>query len=196
MTRLIVPRLLIAVVTASGCLFADNQKPQTVISSPPITTEGRYALVRELNAEHIFIRKTFPRGTKGLTLKDGVVGPSDEQMKMLLANNGPAARVGERAQITAINIHEKSVTFEINGGPKKHKKWYKRLSVESSGGSTPLVPDSSDSENAKGSFVEVQFDRYVPDIRQRIDHVGRSRSLVFSASRRNRAAASPHTWVR
>ena len=130
---------------------------------PKITKETRFMLIRGLNAERVFVRKVFPMGDKGLTIKNGVVTPDDGQLRFMAAQYGPAARPGDRAQITDVIVKDKTLIFEINGGPKKKKKWYQRIEVAGGGGSTPIAPDNNP-ENPKGSFVALVFDKYVPDI--------------------------------
>src|SRR5262245_1248697 len=128
-----------------------------------ISKQTRFTLIRSLNAERVFVRKIFPMGEKGLTIKDGVVTPDDRQLQFMAAQYGPAARPGDRAQISDVIIKDKIVIFEINGGPKKKKKWYQRIEVAGGGGSTPIAPDNSP-QNPKGSFVALTFDKYVPEI--------------------------------
>ena len=130
---------------------------------PKITKETRFMLIRGLNAERVFVRKVFPLGEKGLTIKNGVVTPDDGQLRFMAAQYGPAARPGDRAQITDVIVKDKTLIFEINGGPKKKKKWYQRIEVAGAAGSTPIAPDNNP-ENPKGSFVALVFDKYVPNI--------------------------------
>ena len=150
------------------CSGSDSkQKPSTQSSAdqaPPMSQETKYVIIRGLNAERVFVRKPFPMGDKGLTIKNGAVTPNDEQLNFLLAQAGPAVKPGDRAQITNVIFQSRSIVFEINGGPKKKKKWYQHLEVGmgSSGATVPVAPD--DSVNARGSFVALMFDRYVPDL--------------------------------
>lgn len=142
----------------------------TVAASDPanaepahISKQTRFMLIRALNAERVFVRKIFPMGEKGLTIKNGVVTPDDKQLQFIAAQYGPAARPGERAQISDVIVKDKSIIFEINGGPKKKKKWYQRIEVAGGAGSTPVVPDNNP-QNPRGSFVVLMFDKYVPDV--------------------------------
>jgi hypothetical protein len=130
---------------------------------PPISKQTRFMLIRGLNAERVFVRKIFPMGEKGLTIKNGVVTPDDAQLRFQAAQYGPAARPGDRAQISDVVVKDKSIIFEINGGPKKKKKWYQRIEVAGMGGSTPIAPDNNP-QNPRGSFVVLAFDKYVPEI--------------------------------
>ena len=169
-SQLLLPLSALLLFSAVALCFGSNSNSKDKANqsqngqSPPISQETKYVLIRGLNAERVFVRKPFPMGDKGLTIKDGVVTPNDEQLNFMLAQTGPAAKPGDRAQITNVIFQSRSIVFEINGGPKKKKKWYQHLEVGmgSSGATVPVAPD--DSVNARGSFVALMFDRYVPDI--------------------------------
>jgi len=115
-------------------------------------------------------------GSKGLTLKDGEIKPSDSELRFMVAQNGAAARPGDRAQITNVDILEKSIIFEINGGPKKRKKWYQHIEVGGMGGMTPVAPDNNP-QNPHGSYVTLAFDRFVPDLS--VDQLKKMLAPVF-----------------
>jgi len=143
---------------------ADQTGQSANDASRPMSQQTRFELIRGLTAERVFVRKPFPIGEKGLMIKDGVVSPNDEQLNFLLAQRGPAAKPGDRATITDVVIKDRSIIVEINGGPKKKKKWYQHIEagVGSTGNTIPIAPDNS--ENAKGSFVALLFDHAVPDL--------------------------------
>ena len=101
-----------------------------------MTPQTRVTLIRDFNAEMVFIRRPFPLGLRGLTIKDGKVSPSEEEVQRMIAGYGPAVKPGDSARITGIRFRGNSViVFEINGGPIKKQKWYQRISVGGSGGS-------------------------------------------------------------
>jgi hypothetical protein len=152
---------LVVPLMAVALAVADDTAPGA--QPPRISKQTRFMLIRGLNAERVFVRKVFPMGEKGLIIKKGVVTPDDNQLRFMAAQYGPAARPGDRAQITDVVVKDKTLVFEINGGPKKKKKWYQRIEVAGGGGSTPIAPDNS-AENPKGSFVVLVFDKYVPEI--------------------------------
>jgi len=56
-----------------------------------------------------------------------MVKPGDAQLFRLAQTNGAAAKVGDRVANTNIVFKEKSIYFEINGGPKKKTKWYQHI---------------------------------------------------------------------
>ncbi len=83
----------------------------------------------------------------------------------MVAENGAAAKPGDRCVITNVEVREKEIIFEINGGPKKGPKWYQRIEI-GGGNSTSQVPGtpSPQSLDAHGSIVKLEFDKYVPEM--------------------------------
>src|SRR5579859_621713 len=168
---------------------ADQTGQSANDASRPMSQQTRFELIRGLTAERVFVRKPFPIGEKGLMIKDGVVSPNDEQLNFLLAQRGPAAKPGDRATITDVVIKDRSIIVEINGGPKKKKKWYQHIEagVGSTGNTIPIAPDNS--ENAKGSFVALLFDHAVPDLTP--DQVKQMLTPVFDFN----ALSAPQAYV-
>jgi hypothetical protein len=129
-------------------------------------------------------------GLKGLTIKDGKVSPDEEQVQRLTAAYGPAVKPGDRARITAVVFKgEKTIIFEINGGPKKKQKWWQHLEVSGMGGTAtaPGDPNSAPDANPRGSYVELVFDKYVPEMK--IDQIKQLLSPVFDFNAKSAAEA-------
>jgi hypothetical protein len=153
--------LLSAIVLSAVFAVADGQKNS---DTSRISKQTRIDLVRAFNAELVYIRAPFPMGRKGLTLKDGSLSPSGEDLKQMLAMWGPAAKPGDRARISNIVIKDDRIHFEINGGPIKKQKWYQRIEVSGAGGGTaPLAPSDSGA-NPRGSYVDLIFPHRVPEL--------------------------------
>jgi hypothetical protein len=114
-------------------------------------------------ADLVYIRTAFPMGKKGLTLKDGITSPTGDELKTDLAIWGPAVKPGDQARITMVTFKESQIRFEINGGPIKKEKWYNHLSVSGMGGTAQVAPSDPQS-NPRGSYVDLLFDRYVPEM--------------------------------
>src|SRR5881227_3257913 len=152
--------LLSSLVVLASVVNADEQK-----SAPPphISKQTRMDLVRAFNAELVYIRSPFPMGKKGLTLKDGKVMPGAEELQQLIAMWGPAAKPGDQARISAIIIKDDRIHFEINGGPVKKQKWYQRIQVGGGGGMTQIAPNDPNA-NPRGSYVDLVFTHYVPEL--------------------------------
>ncbi len=149
--------LLAILLVGSTLALADNTPP------PRMTKQTRLEIVRVFNAELVYIRTNFPMGKVGLKLKKGVTTPNGDELQHLMSLWGPAAKPGDQARITNVAIKGDYIHFEFNGGPVKKQKWYQRIEISGSGGSTPVAPSDSNA-NARGSFVDLYFDKYVPDL--------------------------------
>ena len=149
--------LLVTVVLGSALAVADNTPP------PHMTKQTRQEIIRVFNAELCYVRTNFPMGKTGLKLRNGVLTPHGGDLQRLIALWGPAAKPGDQARITDIVIKGDFIHFEFNGGPVKKQKWYQRIEIQGAGGSTPIAPSDSNA-NARGSFVDVFFDKYVPEM--------------------------------
>jgi hypothetical protein len=102
-------------------------------------------------------------GKTGLKLKSGVLTPNGDDLQHLMSLWGPAAKPGDQARITNIVIKGDYIHFELNGGPVKKQKWYQRIQIQGAGGSAPVAPSDSNA-NARGSFVDLYFEQYVPEL--------------------------------
>jgi hypothetical protein len=131
--------------------------------APAMSKETRQNLMHAFDTELVYIRSPFPMGRVGLKLHNGVISPNGQELQMMMATYGPAAKPGDLARISDIRIGDHSIHFEINGGPVKKKKWYQRVQVSGAGGSAPIAPSDSNA-NARGSFVDLIFDRSVPEM--------------------------------
>jgi hypothetical protein len=155
-----VPVLALLVLIFVALASAGDQ----ISSTPPqISRQTRMDLIRAFNAELVYIRSPFPMGTRGLVLKDGKLSSRGEELQRMLAISGPAAKPGEQAHISAIVIKGDRIHFEIDGGPVKKRKWYQHISVGGNGGTTSIAPSDSNA-NPRGSYVDLVFDHYVPDL--------------------------------
>jgi hypothetical protein len=152
-----VPVLLSIVLLCAVVVTADNQK------TPHISKQTRMDLIRAFNAELVYIRAPFPMGKTGLTLKDGNLSPSGEEMQNMLAMWGPAAKPGDQARISTILVKNDRIHFEINGGPVKKLKWYQHIQVGGMGGMTSVAPGDAGA-NPRGSYVDLVFNGYVPEL--------------------------------
>jgi hypothetical protein len=165
------PRYVWAVLLLLFCscvtnLGASDQKSsgQKPAAPPPhLSKETRQDLIRGFDSELVYVRTAFPMGTTGLTVKDGVVSPSGAELKQLISLWGPALKPGDEARITNVVIKGDRIHFEINGGPVKKQKWYQRVSVGMGSTQVPVAP-SDETANPRGSYVDLVFDHYVPDL--------------------------------
>jgi len=144
---------------------SDQDSASTNPGSPPphLSRENRVEIIRAFDSELVFIRSPFPMGKRGLTLKDGLISPTGQELQTMMAMYGPAVKPGDQARISRIDIKNDRIHFEINGGPVRKQKWYQRIEVGGTGGTAPIAPSDSNA-NPRGSYVDLVFDHYVPDL--------------------------------
>lgn len=138
-------------------------KPIDLDSRQNLNDGTKMQLIRVMDAEFVHVRKNLPVGEKDLVIApDGLVKPGDAELYRMAQSYGAAAKVGDRVQITNIVFKEKSIYFEINGGPKKKTKWYQHIEVSGMGGSTGGVDPNQ--AQPTGAAVTLQFKKHVPEM--------------------------------
>jgi hypothetical protein len=132
-------------------------------NAPRMSKQTRYELIHDFETQMVYSRTAFPMGAKGLRLKDGAVTPNGIELQQALALWGPAIRPGDPAHISFIQIKDNHIHFDLNGGPIHRKKWYEHIEVAGSGGAVPLSQGDSQA-NPHGTYLDVYFDKYVPEM--------------------------------
>src|SRR5271165_2472898 len=107
---------------ANSTPTAPTAPAATSTSTEKMTPQTRIQVIRSLQAERVFARVLFPQGEKGLKLKDGVVSPDQMVIAQQLAEYGAAVKPGDRCVISDVQIKEKEIILEVNGGTKKKGK--------------------------------------------------------------------------
>jgi hypothetical protein len=131
--------------------------------APRMSKQTRYEIIRDFETQLVYARTAFPMGTKGLHLKEGVITPNGEELRQTLTLWGPAVKPGDPAHISFVHIKDDHIHFEINGGPVHRKKWYQHIEVSGAGGTVPTGPNEPQS-NPHGSFVDLYFGKYIPEM--------------------------------
>lgn len=132
-------------------------------NAPRISKQGRFQIIRDFETQLVYARTSFPMGNKGLLLKDGVITPNGEELRQALTIWGPAVKPGDPAHISFVHIKDDHIHFEINGGPVHRKKWYQRVEVTGAYG-TPVTGGPDEQTNPHGTFVDLYFDKHVPEM--------------------------------
>ncbi len=178
-------------LSASADSKKKNQGNEPPAPPPSMSDANRMAILQALAAERVYVRKPFPRGKKGLVLTPtGVVKPDERALAELIAAHGYAAKPGDMAVITKIDFRDDSIVFEINGGPKKSGHWYQHLQVGLGGGMTSVAPANT-SENSLGSYLELKFQKYVPELN--VHEIKSLLNPVFDFDSHNSAEAYAET---
>ena len=142
-------------------------------NAPRISKQTRYQVIREFETQLVYARTAFPMGMKGLLLKDGVITPNGDDLRQLLTIWGPAVKPGDPAHISFVQIKNDHIHFEINGGPVRRKKWYQRVEITGAYG-TPVTGGDDSQANPHGTFVDLYFEKHVPEMT-----VQQLRSLLY-----------------
>jgi hypothetical protein len=127
-----------------------------------MSKQTRYEIIRDFETQLVYARTAFPMGTKGLQLREGVITPSGDELQATLNLWGPAVKPGDPAHISFVQIKNDHIRFEINGGPVPRKKWYQHVQI--SGANGPVMQTDSPQTNPHGSYVELYFDKFVPEM--------------------------------
>jgi hypothetical protein len=149
--------------------------PPIASNAPHISKQTRYEIIRDFETQLVYARTAFPMGTKGLQLKQGVVTPNGEELQQALNLWGPAVKPGDPAHISFVQIKNDHIHFELNGGPIRRQKWYQRIEVSGANGPLNTGPNEPQS-NPHGSYLDVYFDKYVPEMT-----AGQLRELLYPA---------------
>jgi hypothetical protein len=160
------PVLLICLFLSVAASAEDPKAPEPKVPPPDaqkLSHQTRLDIIHAFNAELVYLRTSFPMGKTGLRLQNGQLSPSGTALEQLMQMWGPAAKAGDQARITDVVIKDKFIHMEINGGPVHRQKWYQHISVGGSGGETPIAPSDAGA-NPRGSFVDLYFDKYVPEM--------------------------------
>lgn len=133
-------------------------------NAPRMSKQTRFEIIRDFETQMVYARTMFPMGTKGLKLRDGVTSPSGQDLQQLLALWGPSIKPGDPAHISYVRIFDDHIHFDLNGGAIHRKKWYQHIQIEgANGNSVPLSNDNS-VQNPHGSYLDVYFDKHVPEM--------------------------------
>ena len=133
-------------------------------NAPHMSRETRLQIIRDFETQLVYARTSFPMGSKGLQLKNGTTAPNGPALQQLMALYGPSIKPGDPARISYVHIKDNFIHFELNGGPVHRKKWYQRIEISgANGNSVPLSNDDS-VQNPHGSYLDVYFDKYVPEM--------------------------------
>jgi hypothetical protein len=129
-----------------------------------MSKQTRYQIIRDFETQLVYARTAFPIGMKGLQLKNGAITTNREELQQALSLWGPAIKPGDPAHISFVQIKSNHIHFEINGGPVHRKKWYQHIEVSGAGGTVPVNKEENSQQNPHGSYLNLYFDKYVPEM--------------------------------
>ena len=145
----------LAIALLAGGLF-----PSALLASG-LKPGARMELIRGLTAEYAGLKVPLPRGKKGLLLNaDGRI--DEQSLKHEIIQFGTASAPNTLVQITAVDIQDKEIVLEINGGGKRKTKWYEHVEVGMGSGTRPI--GQQDSRTPTGSSISLLFPKKIEDL--------------------------------
>ena len=147
-------------VALSGCLLVLNL-PTAQAKSERLTTAHRAELIRSLNAEFGTAKVQIPRSKKPLQLRP--TGQYDrEQWSEAMTKFGPAARLGDLVQITAIRFAGKKLVLEINHGIGGGRRWWHRIQVAGTASRGTTLGATQHTHAPGGTKLALVFPKTIP----------------------------------
>lgn len=143
---------------------AAHAAPPIASNAPRMSKQTRYEIIRDFETQIFYARTAFPMGTKGLVLKDGVTSPNGTELQQALALWGPAVKPGDPAHISYVAVKDNHIHFDINGGPVHRKKWYQHIEVSGASGTPVSTGPTESPTNPHGTYLDIYFDKYVPEM--------------------------------
>lgn len=141
--------------------------PPIPTNAPRMSRQTRLEIIRDFETQILYARTAFPMGAKGLKLKNGVTSPNGMELQQALALWGPAIKPGDPAHISFVQIKDDHIHFDLNGGPVHRKKWYQHIQVAGANGTPVQMGPNESATNPHGTYLDVYFDKYVPEMTAR-----------------------------
>jgi hypothetical protein len=123
-------------------------------SKDKLTEDEKIALLRDLSGEYAKTKEILPRSKKPLELNaDGTF--NQIQWQNAKAGSEPAARVGDKIQITHLAFEGDHLVLEINNGISDGRHWYDHVQV---GMGTTTQPVNNGSLTPRlGTYIQINF---------------------------------------
>lgn len=145
--------------------------PPPPADAPPLREESRMQLIRYVDGEFVKVMMPLPGGKDGYHLKAGAP-PDQDSLRRALTFGGVVLNVGDSAQITKLEFHDREIQLDINGGAKGqgHSTWRDHLQVGMGSGvpistrTTTTPEDVPVVQPKKGATIFLDFDRPVPEM--------------------------------
>ncbi len=126
-----------------------------------LTAAQRAELIRELNAEYGTAKVQIPRSKKPLELKPTGQYNAD-QWSEAMTKFGPAARMGDLVQITAVRFDGRKLIVQINHGIGGGRKWWHRIQVSGAASRGTTLGATQNVHAPGGTTLAIVFPGTIP----------------------------------
>jgi len=138
---------------AAGILHGDTKK---------LSQDQRVELVRGLSSEYATAKVMLPNSRKALPFEEN--GTWDKKKwEDAIRKDGPAARAGDKVQVTKVDVDDDAITIQLDNGLKTKGSWRDRVQV-SVGGMTPQQTNPKNNQPHTGTAIVVKFKDSIGDI--------------------------------
>ena len=149
-----IPLRVLVALLAAACLHGDTKK---------LSQDQRVELVRGLSSEYATAKIILPRSRKALTFEEN--GTWDKKTwEDAVRKDGPAARAGDKVQITKVEVDDDAITLQLNDGMQKKGSWRDRVQISAGPATTgPSNPQASNRPK-NGTSIVIKFKDSIGDI--------------------------------
>ncbi len=156
----VLPSLMPAVDTPS--------QAKKVKKDQPLSPESRLALIRYVSGEFAHAVRPLPAGKAGLYVKAGQP-INEELLHRAVATHGAAINPGDSVQLTRLEIRDKDILIDINGGGRGKRRLRDRIHIDLGGIPTATTTTTNPNQTpglqpGTGSTIDLDFGRPVPDM--------------------------------
>jgi hypothetical protein len=135
---------------------------------------SKLELIRYVSGEFAKAKKPIPGGKDGITMYADK--PFDvETLNHAVTLHGAAVNTGDRAQITKLEFHERTIIVDVNGGGRPKKNWRDHIQFGMGGAPMPTSSTTATNPNGedqgppgfqqgRGGTIYLQFAKNVPDL--------------------------------
>lgn len=147
--------------------------PQDKAKAATLQERSKLDLIRYVSGEFAKATRNLPAGKDGY-LHNAGKPLNPEMLERAVATHGAAVHIGDNAQITKLEFHDKAIIVDVNGGGRGKKRWRDRIQIGMTGGPIPTARTTSNTPEGEsgppgmqpgaGSTITLQFDKPVPDL--------------------------------
>jgi hypothetical protein len=127
-----------------------------------LSAEQRAIIIRGLVAEYGTAKILIPRSKNPLPLSPKGVVEDETTWSAALQKYGPAARLGDLAQITKVEFKKDQLVLVINHGLNGGAKWWHRIQVSGTS-QMSTMGQGQETHAPGGTTIALLFDGEVPD---------------------------------
>lgn len=154
-----IPSQVLVAFLAISSLRVDGLRADT----KKLSLDQRVELVRGLSSEYATAKIMLPRARKALPFEEN--GTWDKKTwDDAVRRDGPAARAGDKVQVTKVSVDDDAITLQLNDGLTKKGSWRDRVQISLGGvGPAQSNPQAANQPN-NGTAIVIRFKDTIGDI--------------------------------